>query len=136
MTVPALHWNVKTVKCGVYKAKGKVSNLEASCMGRDVRGSLGIAHTRWATHGEPNDRNAHPQVSQSGALALVHNGTIENYAVLKAALSRHGYTFVSETDTEVLVQLIEYVKTTNGCDLVSAVARSPQTKLWVHMLLL
>lgn len=105
----------------VYKAKGKVSNLEVSCMGRDVRGSLGIAHTRWATHGEPNDRNAHPQVSQSGALALVHNGTIENYAVLKAALSRHGYTFVSETDTEVLVQLIEYVKTTNGCDLVSAV---------------
>ena len=105
----------------VYKAKGKVSNLESSLPGKDLEGNIGIAHTRWATHGEPNDVNAHPQVSQSRSLALVHNGTIENYHVLKEALTQHGYTFVSETDTEVLVQLIEYIQQENGCSLFDAV---------------
>lgn len=105
----------------VCKAKGKVKNLEEKAASADVEGCLGIAHTRWATHGEPNDVNAHPQVSQSGRIALVHNGTIENYAVLKKALVNHGRTFRSETDTEVLVQLIEYVKECNGCCLYEAV---------------
>ena len=105
----------------VCKAKGKVANLEEKAASADVEGCLGIAHTRWATHGEPNDVNAHPQVSQSGRIALVHNGTIENYAVLKKALANHGRTFRSETDTEVLVQLIEYVKECNGCCLYEAV---------------
>ncbi len=105
----------------VYKSRGKVANLKASVAGKDIEGGLGIAHTRWATHGEPNDVNAHPHVSQDGTIALVHNGTIENYAVLKKALAQHGYTFVSDTDTEVLVQLIEYVKRSNGCSLPDAV---------------
>ena len=105
----------------VCKAKGKVKNLEEKAVSVDVKGCLGIAHTRWATHGEPNDVNAHPQVSESGKIALVHNGTIENYAVLKKALVQHGRQFRSETDTEVLVQLIEYVKESNGCSLYEAV---------------
>lgn len=105
----------------VCKSKGKVKNLEEKAADKCKEGSLGIAHTRWATHGEPNDVNAHPQVSQSGKIALVHNGTIENYAVLKKALVEHGRRFQSETDTEVLVQLIEYVKDSNGCDLYEAV---------------
>ena len=105
----------------VCKAKGKVKNLEEKAASADVEGGLGIAHTRWATHGEPNDVNAHPQVSQSGRIALVHNGTIENYAVLKKALVKHGRQFRSETDTEVMVQLIEYVKESNGCSLYEAV---------------
>ena len=105
----------------VCKAKGKVKNLEDKAAAADVAGCVGIAHTRWATHGEPNDVNAHPHVSQSGRIALVHNGTIENYAVLKKALVQHGKEFRSETDTEVLVQLIEYVKESNGCNLYEAV---------------
>lgn len=106
----------------VYKSKGKVSNLEAAVEGKPIEGTLGIAHTRWATHGIPNDINAHPQVSADGSIAIVHNGTIENYNVLKEALIQHGYTdFKSETDTEVLVQLIEFIRNTNKCPLVDAV---------------
>lgn len=105
----------------VYKARGKVANLEAFCKDKNLNASCGIAHTRWATHGEPSDSNAHPHFSEDKKLALVHNGTIENYKVLKDALIKHGCKFHSETDTEVLVQLIEYIRVNNDCSLIDAV---------------
>ena len=105
----------------VYKTKGKVSDLENFVTQKDISGNIGIAHTRWATHGEPCSANAHPHYSSSENLALIHNGIIENYAVLKEKLQAKGYTFRSSTDTEVLVQLIEYMKVTNHLDLLTAV---------------
>ncbi len=110
-----------TGKLNVYKSRGKVSNLEDYCRDKDTAGGTGIAHTRWATHGEPSDRNAHPHFSEDEEIALVHNGTIENYKVLKDALIQNGCKFQSETDTEVLVQLIEYIRTHNDCSLLEAV---------------
>ena len=104
----------------VYKAKGKVSALEATCEGCDISGTLGIAHTRWATHGEPNATNAHPHYSQSKNLALVHNGIIENYKSLRTMMEANGITFCSDTDTEVLVQLVEYMQNSHNCDLFTA----------------
>lgn len=108
-------------RLNVYKARGKVSDLEKSAADKDVSGTIGIAHTRWATHGVPSEANAHPHISQSGNLTLVHNGIIENYATLREQLKGRGYDFKSETDTEVLVQLIEYVMVSNGVDLPTAV---------------
>ena len=108
----------------VCKTKGKVINLESCAQGKDLSGSLGIAHTRWATHGEPSERNAHPHYSESGEIALVHNGIIENYRELKRSLSAEGYTFQSDTDTEVLVQLIEHTKKKYNLSLFRAVQKA------------
>jgi len=105
----------------VYKTKGKVEDLEKYASDKDLSGTIGIAHTRWATHGEPNDSNAHPHYSQSKSLAIIHNGIIENYAIIKKDLIKRGYEFKSDTDTEVLVQLIEYMKEKNNVDLSKAV---------------
>ena len=105
----------------VYKTKGKVADLDAYCRDKDVSGSVGIAHTRWATHGEPSSVNAHPHYSESKNLAIIHNGIIENYADLKKKLQAKGLTFRSDTDTEVLVQLIEYVQTKKNLDLLTSV---------------
>ncbi len=104
----------------VYKTKGRVSDLERFVEDKDISGNIGIAHTRWATHGEPSQVNAHPHYSASGNLALIHNGIIENYATLKERLQQKGISFLSNTDTEVLVQLIEYVQVSNNLDLLTA----------------
>ncbi len=105
----------------VYKTKGRVADLEAFVEKKDISGTIGIAHTRWATHGEPCQLNAHPICSSSENLALIHNGIIENYAVLKDRLQSKGYNFQTSTDTEVLVQLIEYMQVSNQVDLLTAV---------------
>ncbi|MBO4282333.1 MAG: glutamine--fructose-6-phosphate transaminase (isomerizing) [Bacteroidales bacterium] len=111
-------------KLSVYKATGKVSALEEKCAAEDLSGTIGIAHTRWATHGEPNAVNAHPHLSGSGNLSLVHNGIIENYKSLRSMLEKKGMSFCSDTDTEVLVQLIEYTQQTYHCDVYTAVQRA------------
>ena len=105
----------------VYKKKGKVANLEEEAAGQDVSGGMGMGHTRWATHGEPNDKNSHPHLSESGDLAIIHNGIIENYATLKAGMMLKGHTFHSDTDTEVLAHLIEDVMVNTGLPLADAV---------------
>lgn len=105
----------------VYKKKGKVSELEATLKGLDLNSNIGMGHTRWATHGEPNDGNAHPHYSATKKLAIIHNGIIENYSALKQDLLRKGHTFQSETDTEVFIHFIEDIKENEGCSLDEAV---------------
>lgn len=105
----------------IYKTKGKVADLEAFCADKDISGCVGIAHTRWATHGEPSSVNAHPHYSESKNLAIIHNGIIENYADLKKKLVEDGVHFRSDTDTEVIVQLIEYIQVKKNVDLLTAV---------------
>jgi glucosamine--fructose-6-phosphate aminotransferase (isomerizing) len=105
----------------IYKCKGKVSELENFVGDKDVSGTIGMAHTRWATHGEPNTVNAHPHFSRNKSLAIIHNGIIENYATLKSELINRGYSFISETDTEVLIHLIEDIKINEKVDLAEAV---------------
>jgi glucosamine--fructose-6-phosphate aminotransferase (isomerizing) len=105
----------------VYKKQGKVSNLEEEVAGKDTAGTIGMGHTRWATHGEPNDKNSHPHLSESGNLAIIHNGIIENYATLKEGMIQRGHTFYSDTDTEVLAHLIEDVMVNTSLPLAEAV---------------
>mgnify|MGYP003335912839 FL=1 len=105
----------------VFKKQGKVSNLEEVAAGHDISGTMGMGHTRWATHGEPNDKNSHPHLSESGDLAIIHNGIIENYATLKEGMIRRGHNFHSDTDTEVLAHLIEDVMVNTGLPLADAV---------------
>jgi glucosamine--fructose-6-phosphate aminotransferase (isomerizing) len=108
-------------KLKVHKKKGKVVELESAILGEDLKSNIGIGHTRWATHGEPSDRNAHPHLSASGKLAIIHNGIIENYTQLKTELLSKGYQFKSDTDTEVLLNFIEEIKVNNKCSLEEAV---------------
>ncbi|MBM3440986.1 MAG: glutamine--fructose-6-phosphate transaminase (isomerizing), partial [Bacteroidetes bacterium] len=105
----------------VYKKKGKVAELKDSLIGQSMHGNTGIGHTRWATHGEPSDRNAHPHLSASGRLAMIHNGIIENYASIKQELEKKGYRFNSDTDTEVLLNFIDDIQQHNDCSLEEAV---------------
>ena len=105
----------------VYKKKGKVADLEDTLVGQDLQAYAGIGHTRWATHGEPSDRNAHPHRSSNGKLAMIHNGIIENYSQIKTELQNKGYVFTSDTDTEVLLKFIEDIQQNNHCGLEEAV---------------
>ncbi len=121
----------------VFKKKGKVAELEESLLGKNLSASIGIGHTRWATHGEPSDRNAHPHQSASGKLAMIHNGIIENYNQLKQELLNKGYKFNSDTDTEVLLNFIEEIQKNNQCGLEEAlrIALKRVTGAYVILLL-
>ncbi len=120
----------------VFKKKGKVAELEETLVGEDLHGFAGIGHTRWATHGEPNDQNAHPHQSSSGKLAMIHNGIIENYASLKKELISKGYNFTSDTDSEVLLNFIEEIKTKNNCDLEEAIRIALKRVVGAYVILL
>jgi glutamine---fructose-6-phosphate transaminase (isomerizing) len=108
-------------KISVHKKKGKVADLEETLVGKELNATIGIGHTRWATHGEPSDRNSHPHTSKTGRLSMIHNGIIENYIQLKTELLSKGYTFTSDTDTEVLLNFIEDILLNNNCSLEEAV---------------
>ncbi len=120
----------------VYKKKGKVAELEEEVIGKDLHANIGIGHTRWATHGEPSDRNAHPHLSKSGKLAIIHNGIIENYTSIKQELLNKGYSFNSDTDTEVLLNFIEDIKINNNCSLEEAVRIALKRVVGAYVILL
>jgi glucosamine--fructose-6-phosphate aminotransferase (isomerizing) len=120
----------------VHKKKGKVANLEESLVGRDMHSHAGMGHTRWATHGEPSDRNAHPHVSANGKLAMIHNGIIENYAKLKQELINKGYSFKSDTDTEVLLNFVQDIQQNNDCSLEEALRIALKRVVGAYVLVL
>ena len=120
----------------VYKKKGKVAELEDSLIGINTHSNIGIGHTRWATHGEPSDRNAHPHVSSNGKLAMIHNGIIENYNLLKQELLHKGYSFTSDTDTEVLLKFIEDIQVNNSVSLEEAIRIALKRVVGAYVILL
>ncbi|TBR19688.1 MAG: glutamine--fructose-6-phosphate transaminase (isomerizing) [Chitinophagaceae bacterium] len=120
----------------IFKKKGKVTDLESTLLGQELHGNIGIGHTRWATHGEPNDVNAHPHRSASGKLAMIHNGIIENFLQLKKDLEKNGYSFKSETDTEVLLNFIEEIRIKNKCNLEEAVRVALNRVVGAYVILL